>query len=121
MNKEFVNGFLVGGVQILVGHPLDTLKSNIQKFHKIDWKIFKKNPRQLYRGVTYPLLGNSLINSLYFGLNQHYYTYTYNYYMSGALAGLSAAVVINPLELYPILIGIMDLMPLIYELFSIIE
>jgi solute carrier family 25 (mitochondrial carnitine/acylcarnitine transporter), member 20/29 len=101
-NNEFVNGFIVGTAQVLSGHPLDTLKSNMQKYKKINWDIFKRNPRQLYRGITYPLLGNGIINAIFFGLNKHFYTKYHNYYLSGAFAGFTTSFITNPIDLYKI-------------------
>ena len=102
-NNEIINGFIVGSAQVLSGHPLDTLKSNMQKYNKINWNIFKKNPKQLYRGVGYPLCGNGIINAIFFGLNKHFYnTYYNNYYLSGAFAGLVTSIITNPIDLYKI-------------------
>ena len=101
-NNEIINGFIVGTAQVLSGHPLDTLKSNMQKYKKINWGFFKRSPKQLYRGVTYPLLGNGFINATFFGLNKYFYTKYYNYYLSGALAGFTTCVITNPIDLYKI-------------------
>lgn len=55
--------FINGTIQTIVGHPLDTLKT--WKQSKLNVKINFKN---LYRGVSYPLLTNSLVNHIQFNL-----------------------------------------------------
>ena len=58
--KEYLKGFVVGSTQTIIGHPFDTAKTNMQANRKI-------NLLKLHRGITFPLVSNSLINSVLFG------------------------------------------------------
>ena len=69
--KEYILGNIFGITQVLIGHPFDTLKTNLQNSRDI--KIFIKNPIQLYRGITYPLLMNSIGTFFLFGNYDYFY------------------------------------------------
>jgi solute carrier family 25 (mitochondrial carnitine/acylcarnitine transporter), member 20/29 len=97
--NEFGVGAIVGSVQVIVGHPLDTIKTNIQT-NKIS--TMKFTIHRLYKGFKYPFFGSIIINSMMFGTNKYLYTYTHNYYVSGMLAGIITSFIINPLELYKV-------------------
>ena len=97
-----MNDFLIGGVigisQVIIGHPLDTIKTTIQSKQPI--KTFSI-PR-LYRGVIPPMVSNSIINSSVFGLNNFFQKATKNQYFSGFASGLISTVIINPFEVVKI-------------------
>ena len=71
--NEFFLGSIVGSVQVLVGYPLDTIKTNLQtnKLGNMKYSI----PR-LYKGFKYPLFGNAIINSFPFGTTNYINSYT---------------------------------------------
>lgn len=94
--KEYVFGNIFGITQVLIGHPFDTLKTNIQ--NSKDIKIFIKNPIQLYRGITYPLLMNSIGTSFLFGNYDYFYKQTNNRLISGMLAGSISAIILTPFD-----------------------
>ena len=60
--SEFFNGIIVGISQTIIGHPLDTIKTNIQCGKKIN--IF--SPKKLYRRIFYPTVSSAIINGLMF-------------------------------------------------------
>ena len=51
--NEFTLGTFVGVVQTVIGHPLDTIKTNYQN-NKI-LRFNKNSITTLYRGLSYPL------------------------------------------------------------------
>ena len=97
--NEFFLGSIVGSVQVLVGYPLDTIKTNLQtnKLGNMKYSI----PR-LYKGFKYPLFGNAIINSFAFGTTNYINSYANNYWVSGFFAGTLSSIIINPIELYKV-------------------
>ena len=107
----YVNGAISGMFGILLSHPLDTIKTHIQTSNNI--KSLPMNIRSLYKGISAPLLGVGFEKALVFG--------TYNYCLkqlnpagtidigistisiSGAIAGLTASIVVTPYERFKIL------------------
>ena len=79
-NNEFFKGFIVGSSQTFSGHPLDTIKTNMQLKKKIDIKY-------LYKGFSFPFLSNSVINSIMFGTYSYTYKKTNEHFISGFLSG----------------------------------
>jgi solute carrier family 25 carnitine/acylcarnitine transporter 20/29 len=94
--KEYILGNIFGITQVLIGHPFDTLKTNLQ--NSKDIKIFIKNPIQLYRGITYPLLMNSIGTSFLFGNYDYFYKQTNNRLIAGMLTGSISAVILTPFD-----------------------
>lgn len=92
--QEFLSGAISGTVQTIVGHPFDTIKTRIQNQNKISFCI-----RNLYRGVTYPLLSSAIINAGIFGITETCYHHTNNYFVSGFISGVLMTPVITPFEL----------------------
>jgi solute carrier family 25 carnitine/acylcarnitine transporter 20/29 len=93
---NIIAGMGSGIAQSLVGHPLDTLKVYSQdlSFNK---KIEFKN---LYRGISYPLITNSFICSINF-YTFEYFKNNYNYspFIAGAISGIPTGIIINPIEI----------------------
>jgi solute carrier family 25 carnitine/acylcarnitine transporter 20/29 len=92
-NKDFINGLYVGTSQVLIGYPFDTIKVVLQSgYQKIGWS-------NLYRGVKYPLLSNSIINSSLFGFHTGLLPYfNNNHFITGSLTGFIGAFIICPVE-----------------------
>jgi solute carrier family 25 carnitine/acylcarnitine transporter 20/29 len=103
----YIKGAFSGMFGILLSHPIDTIKTHIQTGNPLS--TFKFNIRNLYKGITAPLLGVGFEKALVFG--------TYNYFqkntkslignasipVSGAIAGLTASVVVSPYERFKIM------------------
>jgi solute carrier family 25 carnitine/acylcarnitine transporter 20/29 len=98
LNNEFFLGYLNGSIQILIGHPLDTIKV-LQQRNK---SIKKYNCKILFKGLSAPLILNSSITSIQFGLNNYFHYYTNNYFISGFLTGSISSIFLNPIEVYKI-------------------
>jgi solute carrier family 25 (mitochondrial carnitine/acylcarnitine transporter), member 20/29 len=96
--SEFFYGNLVGLSQVLVGHPLDTIKT----FYQIGTTIGKITPKKLYRGVTFPTISSVITNGLMFQTNKSIYESSNNYFVSGALTGIITSPIINIFEVYKI-------------------
>ena len=86
---DFIAGAISGVAQTIVGHPLDTLKVNIQT--KTD--ITGLKPLQYFRGISFPLYWSVAISSISFGIHKHVYKSTENHLISGSLSG----IVVSPL------------------------
>lgn len=94
-NSEFFNGFIVGSVQTISGHPLDTFKTNIQSGQKLN--IYK-----IYNGLSYPFLTNSIVNSIMFGSFSYLNEKINNSFISGLLAGIIISPIVSPIDKFKI-------------------
>lgn len=94
--QEYLLGNLVGLSQVLIGHPFDTLKTNLQ--NSKDIKIFFKKPIYLYRGISYPLLMNSFSTSILFGNYDYFLNKTNNKLISGILTGVISSIILTPFD-----------------------
>jgi solute carrier family 25 carnitine/acylcarnitine transporter 20/29 len=94
--QEYLLGNLFGITQVIIGHPFDTLKTNLQ--NSKDIRIFFKKPVELYRGISYPLLMNSIGTSFLFGNYDYFYKETNNRLVSGILTGMISAVILTPFD-----------------------
>jgi len=104
-DNYYMKGCMSGMFGIVLSHPVDSIKTFYQtsKMNKLELSTtkpsFKYNFTNLYRGITSPLLGVGLEKALVFG--------TYNYFfnnmncsteLSGAISGLTAAIIVSPYE-----------------------
>lgn len=96
--KHFLHGWISGVNAIFISHPIDTIKTNIQEKKQITYNI-----KNLYRGLSAPLLGVGLEKSIVFGVYESTIKYTKNDALSGALSGLSASFIVTPFERIKIL------------------
>lgn len=97
--ENYVYGYISGMAGILVSHPFDTIKINIQENKKISMNL-----RVLYRGVIPPLVGVGLEKAVVFGVYHNTITYTNSSFISGALSGLTASFIVTPFERIKILL-----------------
>jgi solute carrier family 25 carnitine/acylcarnitine transporter 20/29 len=97
--QNYLNGWISGVNAILISHPIDTIKTNIQEKKQINFKF-----RSLYRGLSTPLLGVGLEKAIVFGTYEETMKYTNNHAISGAIAGLSASFIVTPFERVKILL-----------------
>lgn len=99
--SDFVNGVFIGITQTVIGYPFDTLKVFKQTGHHYSFN--KQTISRLYRGISYPLIGSCILNSVQFGTYQYC---TEKYHLStitsGFISGCASAVVSNPIDIYKI-------------------
>lgn len=91
-NIDYIAG-INGLIQTIVGHPLDSLKT----WKQSDLKL-KLNIKSVYKGVSYPLLTNSILNHVQFNLMEKTNKYYMNYLYTGIFSGLFLA----PIEYFKI-------------------
>ena len=92
--QNYLSGMISGVNAILISHPIDTIKTNIQEKKPIDFKF-----RSLYRGLMAPLLGVGLEKAIVFGTYEVALKKTNNHAISGGIAGLSASFIVTPFSL----------------------
>jgi hypothetical protein len=97
--KNFIFGWLAGVNAVIVSHPIDTIKTNIQEN-----KVINYNFRSLYKGLSAPFIGVGLEKAVVFGVFESTRKYTGSDVISGALAGTSASFVVAPFERIKILL-----------------
>ena len=92
-NIDYI-AFVNGMIQTIVGHPLDSLKTWKQSNLKLSYSI-----KNLYRGLSYPLLTNSILNHVQFNIMGNKKNPDYiNYLYTGIFSGLFLA----PIEYFKI-------------------
>lgn len=103
--ENYLFGCISGMFGVTISHPFDTIKTCIQTNNKI-----QINPRFLYRGLQYPLIGVGLEKAIVFGTFTNVAKNsslingdTYKYIFSGACAGLAASLIVTPIERLKIL------------------
>lgn len=100
--SQYLNNFkfgLISGISaIIVSHPIDTIKTNIQESKPINYNL-----KSLYKGLSAPLLGVGLEKSVVFGVFETTRPITQSDVISGALSGLTASFVVTPFERIKIL------------------
>lgn len=96
--KNFQYGLISGINAIIVSHPIDTIKTNIQESKKINY-----NFKNLYRGLSAPLVGVGLEKTVVFGVFETTKPYTQSDVISGGLSGMLASFIVTPFERIKIL------------------
>ena len=92
---NFLLGSISGAAQMIVGHPLDTIKVWKQNNYKIKLKNIK--PRILFRGVSFPILASSISTGVQF----HCYHQNPGI-LGGISAGFFSSFIIAPFDYYKI-------------------
>ena len=98
--NDLISGFVAGMTQTVIGHPFDTAKVRLQtstmNLTNTFMSIIKKEGlRGFYKGYGPPLLTNSIINSLIFGLNGYFYDIYQNHFISGYVSGSILSPIIS--------------------------
>ena len=93
---EFIYGGIVGSVQTIIGHPLDTIKVLIQNKQCINY-----NFKRLYFGITYPLISSIINHSFMFYFND-YFLVNDNHFKSGFITGFICTPIINTFDILKI-------------------
>ena len=108
--SAFVYGGVSGMFGILISHPFDTIKTNIQQKHPI-----KFNVSNLYKGIIPPMIGVGIEKALVFGIynsvkNNNTFEITDKTHtaIAGGCAGFGASFIVTPIERIKILLQIND-------------
>jgi solute carrier family 25 carnitine/acylcarnitine transporter 20/29 len=103
--SEYKKGAIIGISQTILGHPLDTLKTWRQNGNNtkliLDSQL-KINIRNLYRGVSYPLILSIGYNSFLFGCYGKLRNEKYSSIEAGVASGAILGILSNPFEYYKI-------------------
>lgn len=90
--NDFIIGTCVGMIQTIVGHPLDTMKTNYQNNTK------KIKLRNIYNGLRYPMISSVFVNGILFHSHGKLDSYFNNSYKSGFVTGFICSPIINMFE-----------------------
>ncbi|XP_056646956.1 mitochondrial basic amino acids transporter [Diorhabda sublineata] len=116
MSLDFIAGCVGGVAGVFVGHPLDTVKVNLQTqsakkpkytgtLDCIKSLMVKEGIKGLYRGVTSPVAGLAALNAIVFGVYGNVQKNMVNpdsllsHAIAGASAGLLTSFITSPMEL----------------------
>jgi hypothetical protein len=94
--KEYLCGGVAGLTQVVVGYPLDTIKTNIQSGFTNTKSL---SISQLMRGIRFPMMASVASNIAFFGNYDLLYQKTGSTWLSGAATGFIGAFVLNPFEI----------------------
>ena len=121
--KDFTSGCVAGVAQVLVGHPLNTIKSRLQMqptppIYESAIDCFRATVREegargLYRGMASPLCGVGLVNAVVFLANEESKRLivtsrgyagladlgAVDAFAAGALTGAASSLITCPVEL----------------------
>ena len=99
---EYILGNIFGITQVIIGHPFDTIKTNMQHSGNTNifttTRIFLQHPRMLYRGITYPLIMSSIGTSFLFGNYNYFNKLTNNNLFAGVLTGFFSTIALLPFD-----------------------
>lgn len=95
---DFIKGGISGIFGLILSHPFDTIKSNIQNNQKSIYSI-----RFLYKGLTAPLFGIGIEKSIVFGVYNTLKKYDVPISINGFISGFMASFIITPYERIKIL------------------
>tara|TARA_Y100000817_G_scaffold309870_1_gene299658 strand:- start:929 stop:1597 length:669 start_codon:yes stop_codon:yes gene_type:complete len=98
----FFAGCMSGIVQTIVGHPLDTLKILKQNNKLIRNNIYNIHLKQLYSGVSMPLMQTPLACGVGFYVDEIINNYVCNHWISGFASGIVGSFLLCPFEYYKI-------------------
>lgn len=85
---DFIAGAISGLSQTLVGHPFDTIK--VMQQNNIQIRSIKNTltPNRLYKGLLYPSVSNTIVNSILFAsYNKTNSLVNNNHFVSGMISG----------------------------------
>ena len=92
---DFIAGGIVGIAQIIIGHPLDTIKVLIQNKQK--WKNLPI--KNYYKGSKYPFISSFIFNATVFPIYERTLDYTNSHFLSGVLGGIIISPVMQIFDL----------------------
>jgi ornithine carrier protein len=116
MDSEYKTGFIAGITRAIVSQPFDTIKTKMQSsLYKNSYECLKMTIKNeglffLYKGMTFPLIGNSFVVGTYFHVYNKMNQNKYNPFISGSIAGICSSFISNPIEFVRIKMQMTDKM-----------
>ncbi len=98
-NNYYIKGCISGMSGIILSHPVDSIKTYFQTStsnainKKFDFTI-----KNLYRGISSPLIGVGFEKAIVFGTYNYCKNNNINIPISGAISGLTASLIVSPYE-----------------------
>jgi solute carrier family 25 carnitine/acylcarnitine transporter 20/29 len=99
INNYYVKGCISGMSGIILSHPIDTIKTHRQ----LNNIPFQYNIKNLYRGLSSPLIGVGIEKAIVFGSYNYMRSIDLPIPISGGISGLVASLVVSPYERIKIL------------------
>ena len=99
--SPYLFGCIGGMFGVLLSHPLDTIKTHVQTGKLLS--SFKPSIHNFYKGLSIPLLGVGFEKAIVFGAYTTMLNETNSIALSGAIAGLTASLIVSPYERLKIL------------------
>jgi solute carrier family 25 carnitine/acylcarnitine transporter 20/29 len=98
LENYYIKGCVSGMSGIILSHPVDSIKTHLQMSTTTSTK-FNPTFKNLYRGITSPLIGVGIEKAIVFGTyNYCKNNMNYNIPISGAISGLTASLIVSPYE-----------------------
>ena len=110
-DNYYLKGCLSGMSGIILSHPVDTIKTHYQTHYQNQNQILKTENKvkfnysfkNLYKGISSPLLGVGIEKAIVFGTYNYFKSLDFNIPISGAFSGFAASVIVSPYERIKIL------------------
>ena len=94
-DNYYIKGCIAGMSGIVLSHPVDSLKTHFQTTKNLK---FNYSIRNLYSGITSPLIGVGFEKAIVFGTYNYCRNNQLNIPISGAISGLVASMIVSPYE-----------------------
>ena len=96
--NQFDNYYIIGCISgmsgIILSHPIDSIKTHLQTSNT----AFNLSIKNLYRGISSPLIGVGIEKAIVFGTYNYCKKQFNNVPISGAISGLTASLIVSPYE-----------------------
>jgi solute carrier family 25 carnitine/acylcarnitine transporter 20/29 len=96
-DNYYIKGCISGMTGIILSHPVDSIKTHLQMSTTTSTK-FNPTFKNLYRGISSPLIGVGIEKAIVFGTYNYCKQQFNNIPISGAISGLTAALIVSPYE-----------------------
>jgi solute carrier family 25 carnitine/acylcarnitine transporter 20/29 len=94
-DNYYIKGCISGMSGIILSHPVDSIKTHFQTSSNTKFNPTFKN---LYRGISSPLIGVGIEKAIVFGTYNYCKNNNINIPLSGAISGLTASIIVSPYE-----------------------
>lgn len=94
-DNYYIKGCIAGMSGIVLSHPVDSIKTHFQTSKNAKFNYTIKN---LYRGITSPLIGVGVEKAIVFGTYNLCRNNKLDIPISGAISGLTASLIVSPYE-----------------------